>query len=277
MLESHKSPLHIGAVTLIAKDRLALGRYYQEVIGLEVIAKDDDRLSLGSGGEATLHLLGRPDAKLESPRSAGLFHTAFLLPSRSALGHWFKGTLERGAQFQGASDHGVSEAFYLTDPEGNGIEVYADRPRDSWPKRGEGYAMTTDRMDVEGVVNAGLEEKGASGFPPQARIGHVHLRVGDIEAVQAFYREGLGLAEMDRRPGGVFYGAGGYHHHLATNQWQSNGAGQRANGTTGLAEVEIAVSAPAMFTGMAERFSHKNSSPIRVTDPAGIIFAIRQA
>lgn len=274
MLQSHQSPLHIGAVTFNAKDAPRLADYYQQIIGLELVDRHDGRISLGSGGEAYLHLNHSPRATPESPRSAGLFHTAFLLPSRAALGRWFAGVHGRGAEFSGASDHGVSEAFYLDDPEGNGIEVYADRPRDEWPRRDGGVNMTTERMDVEGVISAGAVAEAHRGFPPEARIGHVHLRVGDINAVRSFYVGQLGLQEMDRRPGGVFYSAGGYHHHIATNQWQSAGAPARSSGTTGLAEVEIRVSDKAVMAGFQARSKADADGLIRLKDPAGLAFAI---
>ena len=275
MLQSHQSPLHIGAVTLIAKDAPRLGEFYQKIIGLDIVDRHEGRMSLGSGGEAYLHLIHSPKTALESPRSAGLFHTAFLLPSRASLGRWFTGAHGRGAEFSGASDHGVSEAFYLDDPEGNGIEVYADRPRGEWPRRAGGVNMTTERMDVDGVVSAGRSAPIVDGFPPQARIGHVHLRVGDINAVRSFYVDQIGLQEMDRRPGGVFYSAGGYHHHIATNQWQSAGAPARPAGTTGLAEVEIRVTEPAAMSILRTKAPAQADGTIALRDPAGITFKVR--
>lgn len=277
MLESHNAPLHIGAVSLIVQDIDKVANYYRSKLGLEQILHAGERVSLGSGDEAYLHLMEQKNATRESPRSAGLFHTAFLLPSRAALGRWFTQAHQRGVEFEGASDHGVSEAFYLTDPEGNGVEVYADRARQVWPRGPHGYNMTTERMDIEAVAAAGADAPQHAGFPTQARIGHVHVRVGDIKAVQAFYVETLGLDEMDRRPGGVFYGAGGYHHHLATNQWQSAGASARSGGTTGLDEVEIRLSDTALWQRFKGRHHVQTDGAIRLSDPAGIKFSVRAA
>ena len=242
VLESHKAPLHIGAVTLKAHDLGALTRFYESHIGLDVIEAHRDSVTLGSGGVGFLHLLAAPDAKRPSPKAAGLFHTAFLLPSRAALGAWFTGAQERGVLITGASDHDVSEAFYLDDPEGNGIEVYADRPRSAWRFLPDGVHMTTSRMDVQAVASAGAAIESDGRFPSEARIGHVHLKVGDIAAAECFYRDLIGLDIMAKRPGGTFFSSGGYHHHIATNIWQSAGAPPRDENTLGLAAVEIAVS-----------------------------------
>jgi catechol 2,3-dioxygenase len=249
-LLSHQGPLHIASVSLRARNMDQLATYYERVIGLQRIASGPDRITLGSGGIGYLHLLAAVDALPEPPRSAGLFHTAFLLPSRAELGVWFKAARLRNVRFDGASDHGVSDAFYLTDPEGNGIEVYADRPMAAWsrPAGGRPYEveMTTLPMDVAAVVAAAdaLGTTAASGgFPAQARVGHVHLKVGDIAAAEAFYHDVLGLDRTTGRAGAAFFGAGGYHHHIATNTWGSAGATKRQATWAGLAAIEFAVDA----------------------------------
>jgi catechol 2,3-dioxygenase len=181
-LLSHQGPLHIGSVTLNARDMTALAAYYERAIGLQRIATSNDRITLGSGGVGYLHLLATPDAKPEPQGCAGLFHTAFLLPSRGDLGVWFKAAHGAQVRFDGASDHGVSDAFYLTDPEGNGIEVYADRPVSAWARPAGGrpfeVAMTTLPMDIAAVIKAGEAHAGQpqtnGRFPDEARIGHVH-------------------------------------------------------------------------------------------------------
>lgn len=273
-LESERAPIHPLAATLIARNAENLARFYEEKLGFARLGQSGDRIRLGAGPVGFLDILHRPAAKPHSGRGSGLFHIAFLLPDRAALGRWFIAARAAGAPFDGASDHAVSEAFYLSDPEGNGIEVYADRPRDEWPRRDGGVNMTTERMDVEGVISAGAVAEAHRGFPPEARIGHVHLRVGDINAVRSFYVDQLGLQEMDRRPGGVFYSAGGYHHHIATNQWQSAGAPARSSGMTGLAEVEIRVSDKAVMAAFQARSKADADGLIRLKDPAGLAFAI---
>ncbi|MBY0613778.1 MAG: VOC family protein [Beijerinckiaceae bacterium] len=256
-LESEKAPVHIGSVSLIARDADALAGFYQDKIGLDVLRRKSGRVSLGSGGVAYLHLIASPNAKAPRQPAAGLFHTAFLLPSRAALGAWFTAAHDRGAPIEAASDHDVSEAFYLTDPEGNGIEVYADRDRSMWRKTADGYLMTTHRMDVHGVAEAGKDyaaRHGASAgrFPAASRIGHVHLSVGEIDAAERFYHAHLGLDITHKRPGGSFFSSGGYHHHIATNTWHSLGACLREEGTTGLAEVELFVRDAALLAKLTE-------------------------
>ena len=255
VLESHKAPLHIGAVTLKAHDMPALARFYEAVIGLDVIAASAEKITLGSGGVGYLHLLAAPHAALSPRIAAGLFHTAFLLPSRAALGAWFKGARQRGAPITGASDHDVSEAFYLDDPEGNGIEVYADRPREQWRHEGDEIYMTTSRMDVRAVVAAGDGLAGEGCFPAESRIGHVHLKVGEIAAAERFYNSLMGLDIMAKRPGGTFFSAGGYHHHIATNTWQSAGAPPRDETSLGLVTVDIDVSDASIMDGIEARLT----------------------
>jgi catechol 2,3-dioxygenase len=246
-LQSHQGPVHIGSVTLRARNMAALAAYYERSIGLQRVAETAERITLGSGGVGYLHLLATPDATPEPQGSAGLFHTAFLLPSRADLGVWFKAAHERDVQFDGASDHGVSDAFYLTDPEGNGIEVYSDRPPESWKRPAGGkpfeVLMTSLPMDVAGVVAAGAKLPARAGLPDAAAIGHVHLKVGDIAQAEAFYGQVLGLDRTYGRPGAAFLSAGGYHHHIATNTWSSAGAGRRAVNSAGLATVEFVVDA----------------------------------
>jgi catechol 2,3-dioxygenase len=244
-LQSHQGPVHIGSVTLRARNMAALAAYYESAIGLARVAETADRITLGSGGVGYLHLLAAPDATPEPRGSAGLFHTAFLLPSRAELGVWFKAAHARDVRFDGASDHGVSDAFYLTDPEGNGIEVYSDCPPEQWARPAGGQPhevlMTTLPMDVAGVVAAGAKLPARAGFPDGAAIGHVHLKVGDIAAAEAFYGGVLGLDRTYGRPGAAFLSAGGYHHHIATNTWSSAGAGVRLANSAGLAGVEFVV------------------------------------
>jgi catechol 2,3-dioxygenase len=244
-LQSHRSPVHIGSVTLRSRNMAALAAFYENSIGLVRIAEAADKIIMGSGGVGYLHLLAAPDARQEPHGGAGLFHTAFLLPSRGELGVWFQAAHGRDVRFDGASDHGVSDAFYLTDPEGNGIEVYADRPPSAWARPAGGkpheVLMTTLAMDIKGVVAEGAKRAPRATFPDAAAIGHVHLKVGDIAPAQTFYGETLGLERTYGRPGAAFFAAGGYHHHIATNTWSSAGAGRRDPSNAGLAAVEFVV------------------------------------
>jgi catechol 2,3-dioxygenase len=272
-LESHKAPLHIGAVTLRARDMAALAAFYEERMGLDQISAAPERISLGSGGEAYLHIDNAPDATPEPRGAAGLFHTAFLLPDRASLGRWFMRGQSAGISFEGASDHAVSEAFYLTDPEGNGIEVYWDRPRTEWRKETDGSVhMTTARMDVQAVVAEGQAIGSGDGrFPAASRIGHVHLKVGDAAEAERFYTGILGLdVTHRRRPDAVFMSSGGYHHHIAANTWMSRGAGRRVDGAAGLAGVTLDVADKALFAVLVER-----AGGTEFADPWGNLLALR--
>jgi catechol 2,3-dioxygenase len=182
-----------------------------------------------------------PAAKPDDPRSAGLFHTAFLLPTRADLGRWVKHAIEKRIPISGASDHFVSEALYLNDPEGNGIEIYADRPKDTWKWRGSSIEMATVRLDVEGLVAAiPAGDAGWRGAPENSVIGHVHLRVGDPVAAEAWWHDEFGFDTVARYGAdAVFLSSGGYHHHIGANRWHSAGAGKRDPDRAGLAWIEM--------------------------------------
>jgi catechol 2,3-dioxygenase len=278
-LEARRAPLHVASVTLRARDMAALARFYETTMGLERIAATQEAVTLGAGGEGFLRIEAAPDAPAGGAGEAGLFHTAFLLPSRADLGRWLSAALEAGVPLEGASDHAVSEALYLSDPEGNGIEIYADRGRADWPVRGGQIAMTTARMDT-GAVRAEGARAGAPTlrFPAGARIGHVHLKVGDAAQAEAFYAGRLGFDVTHRRPQAAFFAMGGYHHHLAANAWSSAGAGPRRPEGAGLAEVGLAVTDPALWTSLSAKLGGEGASDATATatDPWGTVIRLRQ-
>jgi catechol 2,3-dioxygenase len=256
VVESHKAPVHIKAVTLRARAMEPLAAYYGNLIGLDHLSEGPGRISLGTGGVAYLHIDAAPDGAQEPESAAGLFHTAFLLPDRASFGRWFLRVHGLGVGFDGASDHAVSEAFYLTDPEGNGIEVYVDRPRSAWRKEADGGVhMTTARMDVNALAAEGQAQGSGDGrFPAATRIGHVHLKVGDAAKAESFYTGLLGLDVTHRRaPHAVFLSSGGYHHHIAANTWMSGGAGKRPADALGLAEMTLEVDDETLRTAIAVR------------------------
>ena len=232
------APYRIGAVTLVAQELGALARFYQDVIGLKAVSREPGTVRLGVGDTVLLVLRGEPDARLWTPQEAGLFHTAFLLPSRADLGAWLLHADEAGIPLTGAADHLVSEAVYLTDPEGNGIEIYVDRPSSEWQTAEDGsVVMRNERLDRAGIVGAATQTW--AGIPMGGCVGHVHLQVGDLDATERFYAGLLRFDVMCRYPGALFLGSGDYHHQLAGNIWNSRGALVRVDGTTGLAEVEL--------------------------------------
>lgn len=213
---------HVGAVRLQVTDIGRTIAYYAEVVGLRVLQRAAETASLAPHGDdrPLLHLVGRPGSVPALRGANGLFHFAILLPERAALGRFVSHLRSSRVPF-GASDHLVSEATYLTDPDGLGIEVYADRPRDAWLRVNGGLAMATDPLDLRSVMAAGA---GApwTGAPAGTTMGHMHLHVGDLDEARRFYHDALGLdVTSSTYPGALFLSAGGYHHHLGTNVWGS--------------------------------------------------------
>ncbi|MEA1834922.1 VOC family protein [Methylobacterium durans] len=241
------APYRIGSVTLVAQDLDGLARFYRTALGLVTVSQNADVVRLGVDETVLLELRHDPGARPWSPGEAGLFHTAFLLPSRGDLGAWLAHAAERGLHLSGAADHLVSEAVYLTDPEGNGIEVYVDRPSVEWPREEDGtFAMRNDRLDHAGLLRAAPGRW--TGMPAGGRVGHVHLQVGALEPAERFYAGLLGFDVRGRYPGATFLGSGGYHHQLATNVWNSLGAQVRPAGMAGLGEVTLLIETEALAT-----------------------------
>lgn len=211
----------VGQVQLQVADLARSIRYYTDVLGLRVVAQDNREAQLTPHDDARVlvELRERPGATSAVRRAhLGLFHFAILLPGRSSLGRFVRHLSQIGER-AGAGDHLVSEAFYLTDPDGLGIEVYADRPRDTWRRVGRELVMATDPVDVQGLLREAGDVAWA-GMPVGTVMGHVHLHVGDLAAADAFYAEAVGFDRTTRHyPGALFLGAGGYHHHLGTNTW----------------------------------------------------------
>lgn len=235
-----------------------LGRalaFYQGVLGFRVGHQEGGRVTLASGeqsdssGAATTPrelfvLEERPGIGRRPlrPVTTGLYHVALLVPSRRALGRALLGLREAGYPLRGMSDHAVSESLYLDDPDGNGLEIYADRPRQMWPVRDGVVQMTVDPMDVEGVMAAGRERPEPwAGLPAETVVGHVHFTVSRLEPALAFYRDLIGFDEMMRVPTLAAVSAGGYHHHLNLNTWAGEGAPSDSDQVAGLSGWELEV------------------------------------
>lgn len=213
--------LRLGPVCLQVSHLARSVAWYQQVLGMAELAREGDVVSLGVHGasEPLVVLEHRPGTVPVRPGSRlGLYHFAILLPDRPALGRFVQHLADIGAR-AGASDHLVSEALYLQDPDGLGIEVYRDRPRSEWKRDGVELMMATDPLDFPSVVAAANGEPWA-GMPAGTVMGHLHLHVGDIARASDFYSTALGFDRMVwRYPGALFLAAGGYHHHLGTNTW----------------------------------------------------------
>lgn len=260
------APIEIGQVRLVVNDLPRMVDFYTRTLGLQKLSSDGTDAVLGADATPLVTLRGDARAAGHNPRAAGLFHTAFLMPDRAALARWLIHAAESRVPLQGASDHHVSEAIYLADPEGNGIEVYVDRPRSRWTDAQGGVVMTTEALDLNALARAA--DRPWTGAPTGLVIGHVHLQVGNVAQAQAFYAEKLGFAVTAQYPGAAFYGSGGYHHHLATNIWNSRGAGPRAP-STGLDLVELRLDASE-----AARLKATFEGARTVADPWGTRFAL---
>lgn len=228
-------PVDIGHVELTVHDLGSMRRFYEDVIGLEPISSDGEEVVLGTAGRALVMLRKDLAARRAEPREAGLFHTAFLLPEREALGAWLRHIAASGVSLTGAADHRVSEAVYLDDPEGNGIEVYVDRPAQEWPRNGDRIDMPSLRLDLDGLMAQGGQW---GGIGPKGTIGHLHLATSDLAAMRRTFAE-WGFTETMIIDAGVWAGTGGYHHQLAANIWHSKNAGPRDFPVTGLLSYEL--------------------------------------
>ncbi|SDY23793.1 VOC family protein [Halopenitus persicus] len=206
----------IGRTALTVSDLPEMADFYRDVVGLSVLGRSDATAVLGVEGTPLLVLEHDPEAPTRRRSGAGLFHNAFRVPSRGALGDALARVQERW-QLGGASDHGVSEALYLTDPEGNGIEIYRDYPREEWPRSDDGTVrMGTYPLDLEPVEAVAA---GDSKLPTGTDVGHVHLEVSSLATFRDFYVDRVGFETQTAMPAALFVAAGGYHHHLGANTW----------------------------------------------------------
>ncbi|HVC86195.1 MAG TPA: VOC family protein [Gaiellaceae bacterium] len=227
----------VGAVQLTVAELARSLAYYREAIGLDVLAEGGGEASLGAGGRELLHLLEEPGAR-PADGFAGLFHFALLVPERADLAAWLQHAIRDRVLLTGASDHFVSEALYLRDPDHHGIEIYADRPRELWD--GQANRIGTWPLDVDDLLAAASEPVVA--LPAGTRMGHVHLRVADVAESVRFYRDLVGfdlIAQLGSEA--AFLSAGGYHHHLGANTWESRGAAAAPEGTARLLGYTIVV------------------------------------
>ncbi len=269
---------HIGAVQLTVTGLDRSIEFYQRVIGFHVHERSDHQANLGAGGPDLLQLVENPSARQVTNHS-GLYHFAVLTPSRPALAQVLRRLVDEQVEL-GGSDHGVSEALYFSDPDGNGIEVYRDRPRHEW--------QTVDGRPV--LVNAPLDYRGILGesapsrqdLDPATVIGHVHLHVGQLAPAMSFYIDVVGFDLIATWQGAAFYSAGGYHHHLATNTWAGVGAPPQPEDAVGLRQFEIVLSGEDECTRLVKRLdaahvAHETRRDgLFVRDPAqnGVLFVV---
>ena len=269
----------LGAVRLRVTDLEGVAAFYQRAIGLHEIARSAGEVQLGvSPGAPLVELVGDADAPVRPARTTGLFHLAILVPTRADLAQAVHRVVDAGWSFTGASDHLVSEALYLDDPEGNGIEIYRDRPREEWARRGDGeLEMATLPLDLDGVMASLPPGVPDEGMPPGTVMGHVHLQVRDTAEAGDFYGGLIGFdPTVTAYPGALFVSAGGYHHHLGLNVWGSRGAPAPPEGSTGLDRYRIHLPDAAEADAIAGRLDAAGYAVTAgadghaVLDPSGI-------
>ena len=267
--------LTMGTVMLKVGDMKLMTDYYQRALGLDVVAEQDGGLYLGRLTTPLVHLAPAPGLNIPGRGEAGLFHTALLFEDQSSLA----ATIASAAQYEpqsfvGSADHLVSEAFYFADPEGNGIELYWDRPREAWSWDGKNVVMDSLALPPQKYLQDHLTQESVEGqHATDAGVGHVHLQVGDVQSAHDFYVGTLGFEKTAGWHGqALFVSAGGYHHHMAMNVWNSRGAGPRRD-TLGLGEVLIEVPSGDDVGALADRLkvagveSHHTGSELRFEDP----------
>ncbi|MGF9646502.1 VOC family protein [Pseudarthrobacter oxydans] len=267
--------LAMGTVMLKVGDMKVMTDYYQRALGLEVVAEQDGGVYLGRLQKPLVHLAPAPGLNLPGRGEAGLFHTALLFENQADLA----ATVATATQFEarsftGSADHLVSEAFYFTDPEGNGIELYWDRPRSNWSWNGTDVVMDSLALPPQRYLEQHLTEESLQRQRGSvAGVGHVHLQVGDVQSARDFY---VGILGFEKTAGwhgqALFVSAGGYHHHMAMNVWNSRGAGPRKD-TLGLGEVLIEVPSGDDVGALADRLrvaglpAHHTGAELRFEDP----------
>lgn len=244
-------------VDLRVTDRARALAFYRDMLGLRVVESDVKKAALSANGQrpALLNLHFEPDASPRRPRTTGLYHVALRLPDRAGLANVVRHLLDQGWPLQGAADHRVSEAIYLTDPDGNGLELYVDRPRDAWVYDNGQIAMTTQPLNVEGLLDeADPDQLGQ--LAPETVVGHMHLHVGDLKQAELFYHKLLGLDVTQRSyPGALFMAAGGYHHHLGVNIWAGRNAPRPLPDAVGLIAFGVCIPDEAAWQAVIDRMT----------------------
>jgi catechol 2,3-dioxygenase len=263
-----------GAVRLAVSDLERVRGFYERTIGLVTLDEGNEVTRLGADGTAMIELLGAPGATPRPARTTGLFHLAILVPSRLELARALRRIVRSGWSLSGASDHLVSEALYLSDPEANGIEIYRDRPRSEWRYRGGQLEMSTLPLDLQSVASE-LGEAEPNGMPAGTRMGHIHLNVSDLESAEAFYVGLLGFEVTVRGyPGALFVARDGYHHHLGLNTWTGEGAPPPPPGARGLRRFELVTDGDAELDRLERRLldagaeAARGPEGIEVADPS---------
>ena len=280
MVYEYNSHIYLAEVALNVKDLESQTAFYHQLLGLEILNQSENQVLLGAGGKPLVRLIKTDD--ISNPKqSYGLYHMALLLPTREDLANVFKHLLDLKIPVVGGADHGYSEAIYLEDLEGNGIELYRDKPEAEWDVREDGRIMVTEELSAQAIYQLG-KELDPFVIAEGTRMGHVHLSVKNSREASSFYQESLGLEDKFTIPHASWIASGDYHHHLAVNEWGGKNLAPREHGMIGLAyyvvEVENKEFLVNLFTqaqDWQEQLRWISSSEFSVTDKDGIVTRVR--
>ncbi|HFI2473236.1 TPA: VOC family protein [Streptococcus suis] len=267
----YNSQFELGYVALNVRNLELQSLFYQQVLGLQVLSQSPNQTDLGVGKNILIRLI-QTEQKGEVSHSYGLYHLAIVLPSREDLGTVFRHFIDNKVPLQGASDHGYSEAIYLADTEGNGIEIYRDLPQDTWDVRPDGRIVgITEPMDAETIYALGKKADAAYQMPLGSRMGHVHLSVRESAASSRFYQEVLAVEDKFSVPSATWLASGDYHHHLAVNEWGGKNLKTRQEGMPGLSYYTVIYSNQEAFEATLERASSANLKVERMNSSAAFV------
>lgn len=283
MTYEYKSYIYLAEAVLNVKDLASQTAFYQQIIGLEILSQTETEVVLGLGGTALVHLIQAQESG-EVRKHYGLYHLAILLPTRKALADILKHLTDLQIPLVGGADHGYSEALYLEDLEGNGIELYRDKPVSTWDIREDGRIIgVTEALAAQDVYELG-ERVEPFILAEGTRMGHIHLSVKDSRKSSQFYQKVLGLEDKFSVLSASWIAAGNYHHHLAVNEWGGKGLAPRKQGLPGLAYYVIEVARKEELLTIVQRaqavatpIKWLTSSQLEITDPDGIVTRIRLA
>ncbi|WP_195610779.1 VOC family protein [Streptococcus australis] len=282
MTYAYNSKIYLAEAVLNVKDLARQTAFYTQILGLEILSQTEEEVLLGAGGKPLVHLI-QTDRTEAVKSSYGLYHMAILLPSREDLADVFKHMAELNVPFVGAADHGYSEALYLEDPEGNGIELYRDKPVAEWDIREDGRIIgVTEELSAQEIYEMGRKvEPFQIAFA--TRMGHIHLSVRDSQAASAFYQAVLDLSDKFTIPSASWIASGDYHHHLAVNEWGVKHLAKREAQLPGLAYFVVIVEKKEDLVAIAERAKEEGapvtwltSSELEFTDPDGLVTRVRK-
>ena len=282
MVYKYNSKIYLAEAVLNVKDLARLTAFYTQIIGLEILSQSDQEVLLGTGGKAVVHLKKTKGEEVVQT-SYGLYHMAILLPSREDLADVFRHIAELNYPFIGAADHGYSEALYLEDPEGNGIELYRDKPVADWDIREDGRIIgVTEELSAQEIYDMG-RKMNPFVIAPDTRMGHIHLSVKDSQLATAFYQAVLDLSDKFTIPSASWIASGDYHHHLAVNEWGGKALAKRDKDMPGLAYYVVEVANKEGLVTIAERakaygapVKWLSSNDFTFEDPDGIVTRVRK-